>query len=139
MKKKLSIIGAAILAVSSIAITSAHASPLVVTVNGVANVTTSNVPQAVAVPATNVIDAGHTVAITATADTATAVNFTASSNVKLVSTLSTVQVPVTTSNGTGSATGPNWGTSCGAALEIATLGLKRSCMDPGVYPGAYSF
>ena len=99
--KKIAFATAAALALFGIS-TVAHATPLAVTVNSVANVTTSAAPQSVAVPSTNVIDAGHTVAITATADTGTVVSFTGSSTVKLVSALNAALTPVTTANGVSS-------------------------------------
>ena len=74
-KKKIAFATAAALAMFGISAV-ANAAPLTVTVNSVANATTSAAPQSVAVPSTNVIDAGHTVAITATADTGTLFSFT---------------------------------------------------------------
>ena len=133
MKKKLSILGAAVIAVSSIAITSAHATPLAVTVNGSANATTSNAPQSVAVPATNVIDAGHSVAIAATADTSTAVNFTASSNVKLVSTLNTGLAPVTVGSGTSSASVVSTGSTITEYAYTTSAAIGTVLVSNGSY------
>lgn len=76
----------------------ANAAPLVVTVAGVTNATTSAAPKTVAVPESNVIDLSNTVALTATADTGTVVNYVAS-GVKLVSALNTNLAPVSVNSG----------------------------------------
>jgi len=76
----------------------ANAAPLVLTVAGVTNATTSAAPKTVAVPESNVIDLSNTVALTATADTGTVVNYVAS-GVKLVSALNTNLAPVSINSG----------------------------------------
>jgi hypothetical protein len=76
----------------------AHAAPLVVTVAGVTNATTSAAPKTVAIPESNVIDSSNTVALTATADTGTVVSYFAS-GVKLVSILNTNLSPVSVASG----------------------------------------
>ena len=71
--KKIAIATAAALAIVGVS-TVAHATPLAVTVAGVANTTTTAAPKTVAVPVSNVIDSSNTVALAATADTATVIN-----------------------------------------------------------------
>ena len=130
--KKIAFATAAALALFGIS-TVANAAPLTVTVNSVANTTTSTAPQTVAVPATNVIDAGHTVAITAIADTGTAVSFIGSSTVKLVSSLSGV-VPVTVSNGVSSISA----ISTGLAVTVYAYTTSTNVGSVTIVNGAYS-
>ena len=125
--KKIAIATAAALAMFGISAV-ANAAPLTVTVNSVANATTSAAPATVAVPATNVIDAGHTIAIAATADTGTAVTF-AATGVKLVSALNTADAPKTVANFVELAAGmrewvnPNTGTKLPSCPCITIVGV----------------
>jgi hypothetical protein len=131
--KKIAIATAAALAMFGISAV-ANAAPLSVTVNSVANATTSAAPQVVLVPSTNVIDALHTVAISATADTGTTVTFTASSTVKLVSVLNTVSTPVNVSSGVSTLTG----TSNGSALTVYAYTTSTAVGSVTITNGAYS-
>jgi hypothetical protein len=134
MKKKLSILVAALVATTSIVATSANAAPLAVTVGGVANVTTSAAPVSVAVPSTNVIDAGHSVAIAATADANTVVTFTASGKVKLVSALNTADAPKTSTSGASTASV----TSTGVASTVYAYTTSTEAGTVTVVNGSYS-
>jgi len=97
--KKIGALLAVTLTVGALSTLPANAAALAVKVNGNANTTTAVSPVLVNTPYTNVIDETNTVAITADADAATNVTFTASSNVKLVINLNTALVPVSTANG----------------------------------------
>jgi hypothetical protein len=132
-KKKIAFATAAALAMFGISAV-ASAAPLTVTVNSVANVTTSAAPQSVAVPSTNVIDAGHTVAITATADTGTVVAFTGSSTVKLVSALNSALTPVTIANGVSSISA----ISTGVAVTVYAYTTSTNVGSVTIVNGAYS-
>jgi hypothetical protein len=134
MKKKLSILVAALVATTSIVATSANAAPLAVTVGGVANVTTTSAPASVAVPSTNVIDAGHSVAIAATADANTVVTFTTSGKVKLVSALNTADAPKTSTSGASSASV----TSTGVASTVYAYTTSTETGTVTVVNGSYS-
>lgn len=130
--KKIAIATAAALAFVGIS-TSAHATPLSVTVAGVANTTTSAAPQVVAVPTSNVIDGSDTVALTATADTATAVSFVGS-GVKLVSALNTSTIPVSSTSGVSAISA----TSTGAAITVYAYTTSTNTGSVTITNGAYS-
>jgi hypothetical protein len=107
---------------------------LAVTVASVANTTTSAAPQVVSVPSTNVIDALHTVAISATADTGTSVTFTASSTVKLVAVLNTVATPVSVTSGASTLSA----VSNGAAITVYAYTTSTAVGSVTITNGAYS-
>ena len=100
--KKIAFMSAAALMLSSIVTSVANAAPLSVTVNGVTNATSSASPATANVPADNTVDAGDVVTISASADTGTTVAFTASSAVKLVTSLSNSAIPVNANGGSSS-------------------------------------
>ena len=131
--KKIALATAAALAIVGIS-ASAQAAPLAVTVAGSANTTTSAAPATVAVPASNVIDSGHSVALAATADTNTVVTFTATGSVKLVSALNTTPAPVTTASGVTSASV----TSQGSAVTEYAYTTSTSVGSVTITNGAYS-
>jgi hypothetical protein len=114
--------------------TSSNAAPLSVTVATVANSTTSAAPQMVAVPSSNVIDAGRSVAIAATADNGTLVSFAASSTVKLVSALNTVDAPKTIFSGVPSITV----TSAGSAVTVYAYTTTTAVGSVTITNGSYS-
>jgi hypothetical protein len=130
--KKIAIATAAALAIFGIS-SVAHATPLAVTVNSVANVTTSAAPQAVSVPVSNVIDTSNTVALTATVDTATAVSFVGS-GVRLVSALATPTIPVTTVSGVSSLSF----TSAGLPITVYAYTTSSNVGSVTITNGAYS-
>jgi hypothetical protein len=132
--KKIALASAAALAIVGIS-TSAHAAPLAVTVAGSANTTVNTYAgsQAVAVPSSNVIDAGHSVALSATADTGTVVSFVAS-GVKLVVALDSVAAPKTVASGISSYSA----TSQGSALTVYAYTTSTSVGSVTITNGAYS-
>jgi hypothetical protein len=132
--KKISLVIAAALTGTMLVATSSNAAPLAVTVGGVANATTSAAPQSVAVPSTNVIDAGHSVAIAATADTGTVVSFTASSTVKLVTALNTTDAPKNSTSGSGTYSA----TSAGTAITVYAYTTSTSVGSITIVNGSYS-
>ena len=107
--KKIAVITAAALSLVGLA-TPAQAAPLAVNVGQAVNATTLLAPATVAVPSLNIINAGSTVAITATADANTAVTFSASPTIKLVSALHTVDAPKTVASGVSVLSGTSNGT-----------------------------
>ena len=132
--KKIALASAAALAIVGIS-TSAHAAPLAVTVAGSANTTVNTYAgsQAVAVPSSNVIDAGHSVALSATADTGTVVSFVAS-GVKLVVALDSVAAPKTVASGISSYSA----TSQGSAVTVYAYTTSTSVGSVTITNGAYS-
>ena len=132
IKKKIVFATAAALAIAGIS-TAAQAAPLSVTVNAITNTTTSAAPATVLVPSTNVIDAGHSLAITATADNGTTVSFSAN-GVRLVSALSTVDAPKTTASGISSIAG----TSTGAPITVYVYTTTTAVGSVTITNGAYS-
>jgi hypothetical protein len=108
--------------------------PFSVLVSANANTTTSVAPRTVAVPTSNVIDAGHSVAISATADTSTVVTFTASPTVKLVSALSTELAPKTVSSGVASLSA----TSAGSAVTVYAYTTSTATGYVTIVNGSYS-
>jgi len=133
LTKKIAFATAAALAIVGVS-TVAHATPLSVTVASVANTTTPAAPYTVAVPATNIIDAGHSVAITATADTGTVVTFSASATVKLVGYLAAQNLPVTVNSGTSVIST----TSNGSAITLYAYTTSTSVGYVNVTNGSYS-
>lgn len=131
--KKIAVITAAALSLVGLS-TPANAAPLAVNVGLVANSTTAVAPATVAVPSLNVIDAGHSVAITATADTGTVVTFSASPTVKLVSALNTVDAPKTVASGTPVLAA----TSNGTGMVVYAYTTSASVGFVTVTNGAYS-
>jgi len=132
-RKRIALATAAALAMLGIS-TVANAAPLTVTVNSVANSTTSAAPQSVSVPSTNVIDAGHSVALTATIDTGTVVSFTASSTVKLVTLLNTVDAPKTPTSGSASYSA----TSVGSPITVYAYTTSTTTGSVTIVNGSYS-
>ena len=130
--KKIAIATAAALAMFGISAV-ANAAPLTVTVNTVANATTSAAPVTVSVPATNVIDAGHSVAIAATADTGTAVTFSGS-GVSLVTALNAVGAPVGVASGLASFTT----ISAGAPITVYAFTTSTNVGTVTITNGGYS-
>jgi hypothetical protein len=135
MKKKLSILVAALVATTSIIATTANAAPLSITVAGNANATTSTYAgsAAVNVPSSNVIDAGHSVALAATADTGTTVSFVAS-GVKLVTALDSVPAPKTVASGVSSYSA----VSQGVAITVYAYTTSTSVGSVTITNGSYS-
>ena len=131
--KKIAIVVAAALTFTGIS-TVAQAAPLVVTVASAANATTTANPVTVAVPSTNVIDAGRTIAIAATADNGTVVSFAASSTVKLVSALNTSDAPKTVASGVSALSV----TSAGTAVTVYAYTTSTTVGSVTVTNGAYS-
>jgi len=132
--KKIAFVIAAALTSTMVLAPSSNAAPLAVTVASVANTTTAAAPHSVAVPSTNVIDAGHSVAIAATADTGTSVSFSASSTVKLVTALNTVDAPKNVTSGV-----PSLSTlSAGAALTVYAYTTSSTTGSVTIVNGAYS-
>jgi hypothetical protein len=130
--KKIALATAAALAIVGVS-TVAHATPLAVTVAGVANTTTSAAPKTVAVPVSNVIDSSNTVALAATADTGTVVNYVAS-GVKLVSALNTTLAPVSSTSGVSSLSV----TSQGTAVTVYAYTTSTTVGSVTITNGAYS-
>ena len=134
MKKRLSIFAAVVMAVSYVATIPANATALSVSVNSVVNATTAQAPQTVSVPSANVIDVGHSVSISATADNATSVVFTASPTIKLVNALSTQNSPVSVVNGVGSYSV----VSTGAPVTVYAYTTSVATGSVTITNGAYS-
>jgi hypothetical protein len=132
--KKVSLIIAAALTSTMIVATSSNAAAMTVTVGGAANTTTSAAPSTVAVPSTNVIDAGHSVAIAATADSGTTVSFSSSSTVKIVTALNTTDAPKTATSGTDAYSVA----STGAAVTIYAYTTSTTTGSVTIKNGAYS-
>ena len=132
INKKIIIATAAALAIFGMS-SVANASPLVVTVASVANVTTTTAPKLVAVPSSNVIDASHTVALSATVDTGTVVTFTGN-GVKLVSALSTLVAPVNSASGVASVSV----TSTGVTINEYVYSTSTTVGSVTVTNGSYS-
>ena len=132
--KKIALASAAALAIVGIS-TSANAAPLAVTVAGSANTTTNTYAGAasVDVPSSNVIDAGHSIALAATADTGTAVTFVAS-GVKLVTALDSVAAPKTVASGVSSYSA----TSQGTAITVYAYTTSTSVGSVTITNGSYS-
>lgn len=132
--KKIALASAAALAIVGIS-TSAHAAPLAVTVAASANTTTNTYAGAasVDVPSSNVIDAGHTIALAATADTGTAISFVAS-GVKLVTALDSVAAPKTVASGVSSYSA----TSQGTAITVYAYTTSTSVGSVTITNGSYS-
>jgi hypothetical protein len=132
--KKIALASAAALAIVGFS-TSANAAPLAVTVAGSANTTINTYAGAasVDVPSSNVIDAGHAIALAATADTGTAVSFVAS-GVKLVTALDSVAAPKTVASGVSSYSA----TSQGTALTVYAYTTSTSVGSVTITNGAYS-
>jgi uncharacterized small protein (DUF1192 family) len=130
--KKIAVVTAAAMALVGLS-TSANAAPLAVNVGIVANATTAVAPATVAVPSTNIIDAGHSVAITATADTGTTVTF-AANGVKFVTALNTADAPKTIASGTSSLSI----VSTGASVTVHAYTTTTSVGSVTVNNGAYS-
>lgn len=135
-KKIVSITAAALFGVISIVPASATAptTPFSVEVNSNTNTTTSLAPLSVAVPSSNVIDAGTTVAISALADTNTTVSFSASSTVKLVAALNTELAPKTVASGVPSLTG----ISNGSKITVYAYTTSTTTGYVTVVNGGYS-
>ena len=131
--KKIAVITAAALSLVGLA-TPAQAAPLAVNVGQAVNATTLLAPATVAVPSLNIINAGSTVAITATADTNTAVTFSASPTVKLVSALHTVDAPKTVASGVSVLSG----TSNGTPMAVYAYTTSTAVGFVTVTNGAYS-
>lgn len=131
--KKIATAVVAAMTVATMVVAPANAAALVVNVNGSANTTTSLTPATVAVPSTNVIDAGHTVAITAIADTGTVVNFSGS-GVSLVPGLSSVGLTVTVNSGLSAITS----TSTGVAITVYAFTTSTNVGTVTITNGGYS-
>ena len=132
--KKIALGVVAAMTLGTIVATPASAAPLAVTVSSVANTTTLALPATVAVPSTNTISAGYTLPIAATADTGTVVTFTASSTVKLVTVLSTVDLPKTVASGVSALSA----TSNGLAITVYAYTTSTAVGSVTVTNGAYS-
>jgi hypothetical protein len=132
--KKIAFVIAAALTSTMVLAPSSNAAPLAVTVASVANTTTAAAPHSVAVPSTNVIDAGHSVAIAATADTGTSVSFSASSTVKLVTALNTVDSPKNVLSGSSSLSA----VSTGSAMTVYAYTTSSATGSVTIVNGAYS-
>ena len=131
--KKIAVITAAALSLVGLA-TPAQAAPLAVNVGQSVNATTPLAPATVAVPSLNIINAGATVAITATADANTAVTFSASPTIKLVSALHTVDAPKTVASGVSVLSG----TSNGTPMAVYAYTTSTAVGFVTVTNGAYS-
>jgi hypothetical protein len=132
--KKIAVASAAALALLGIQSINASAAPLVVTVAGSANATTSTAPATANVPADNTVDSADAVALTATADTGTAVSFTATGGVKLVTALSATNAVVNSSAGATSYSV----TSTGAAVTVYAFTTSTSTGSVTIVNGSYS-
>ena len=132
-KKKIAFATAAALAMFGVS-TVAHATPLAVTVNSVANATTSAAPQLVSVPSNNVIDSDHSSVISVTVDTGTVVNLSASATVKLVPYLNAATAPVVVGNGVSSISS----TSNGTALIVYAYTTSATLGYVTITNGSYS-
>ena len=132
--KKIAVASAAALALLGIQSINASAAPLVVTVAGSANATTSTAPATANVPADNTVDSADAVALTATADTGTVVSFTATGGVKLVTALSATNAVVNSSAGATSYSV----TSTGAAVTVYAFTTSTSTGSVTIVNGSYS-
>jgi hypothetical protein len=132
--KKIAIATAAALAFASFSVAPSSAAPLAVTVATVNNATTSVAPATVAVPAANQITSGTSVALAATADTATVVSFVASDTIKLVTALHTTDSPKTIASGVSTLSV----TSTGAALTVYAYTTSVKVGTVTITNGAYS-
>ena len=135
--KKIAVItAAAMIGVLSSMPANADASPtpFSVEVNSNTNTSTSVAPMAMLVPSSNVIDAGHAIAISASADTNTAVSFSASSTVKLVSALNTELSPKNVSSGVSSLSG----VSNGSKITVYAYTTSTATGYVTVVNGGYS-
>ena len=132
--KKIAVASAAALALLGIQSINASAAPLVVTVAGSANATTSTAPATANVPADNTVDSADAVALTATADTGTAVSFTATGGVKLVTALSATNAVVSSSAGATSYSV----TSTGAAVTVYAFTTSTATGSVTIVNGSYS-
>ena len=100
---KVSLIIAAALTSTALAVAPTSAAPLAVTVAGSANTTTAIAPATANVPADNKVDSADAVALIATADTGTTVSFVSTGGVKLILALDNAPTaPVLASAGTTS-------------------------------------
>lgn len=132
--KKIAFVIAAALTSTMVLAPSSNAAPLAVTVASAPNTTTAAVPYSVSVPSTNVIDAGHSVALAATADTGTSVSFVASAAVKLVTALNTVDAPKNVTSGISSFST----LSAGSALTVYAYTTSSTIGSVTITNGAYS-
>lgn len=132
--KKIAVASAAALALLGIQSINASAAPLVVTVAGSANATTSTAPATANVPADNTVDSADAVAIAATADTGTVVTFTATGGVKLVTALSATNAVVNASAGSTSYSV----TSAGSAVTVYAFTTSTSTGSVTIVNGSYS-
>jgi hypothetical protein len=132
--KKIAVASAAALALLGIQSINASAAPLVVTVAGSANATTSTAPATANVPADNTVDSADAVAISATADTGTVVSFTATGGVKLVTALSATNAVVNASAGSVSYSV----SSTGAAVTVYAFTTSTATGSVTIVNGSYS-
>ena len=133
--KKISLIIAAAMTSTALAIAPSSAAPLAVTVAGSANATTAAAPATANVPADNKVDSADAVALVATADTGTVVSFVSAGGVKIVLALDNAPTaPVLASAGTTSYST----TSQGSAITVYAFTTSTATGSVTITNGAYS-